>query len=294
MVRPRQPDDRHEREDLEQVAQVRGHRRAGGRSDQQGPQYRRRDRVLEHRDAKCLGVAARGAYAHPASCRPERRQQHDQDHDVERQSSHRVPDVRDHVLPARGRACLQAVPQGLTRVRPGVRRPHRAAAPCEEAAHGLVLCVLEARQHRIDPRHLLRDDTLEVEQGGALNRQRFRGRLDGLHRAVDLRDDRPRRLQGYRDAARLAPGRLELGQTLQGFLQTGRPVREQLQPRGRLELLLLPQLVLGLDRVEGRLIPQDALGGSQIAIDLLMQLGEALHGSRRSRHSVPAAPSRSG
>jgi hypothetical protein len=135
---------------------------------------------------------------------------------------------------------------------------------------------VEARQHRLDPGHLLCHDTLEVEQGGALRRQRSGGRLDGLHRSVDLREDRARRLRRHRGSSRLLPGRLDLFEMLQRSLEESRPVREELEPLAHPELPLLPQLLLRLDRVERRLIPPDALGSRQVAVHLLAQLGETL------------------
>ena len=187
-----------------------------------------------------------------------------------------IAEVAGDVLPAGHDDLTDAAGHGGARRRPCLRAPHGRTVPHEDSPDGPVLRLGELGQRGAGSGHLVGDDRLEVEHGGALGLEGLLRRLDLGQRRIDLLQDRRGRLGRVGGVTRLAPRPLHRGHAVQRLLEEGGPLGEHVQPRGRLELPPLPQLLLGLQGVQRRLALKNARGERQVQVDLLADLGEAL------------------
>jgi hypothetical protein len=193
---------------------------------------------------------------------------------VQRHPPRRVDDVLNDVVPAGEDQLADVTPQGVAHIGPCRRAPEGRTVARQDSAYGLLLCQGEPRQHVGGSRDLLRDGALKVEDGRTLIRERRFGRLDGGERSVYLREDRPGGAGRHGGFPRLTPRCLDLAQPIQGVLQEQCASGEGAQPLVRLKLSLLPELLLELDHVEGRMAAQDRLGVGQLEIDPRARLAQ--------------------
>jgi hypothetical protein len=91
---------------------------------------------------------------------------------------------------------------------------------------------------------LLRNGALKIQDGVALGNERRLRRLDPGERPVDLGEGGRRCAGRHRSLPCLTPRLLDLDETMQRVLQERRSPREGAEPRARLKVSLLPELLL--------------------------------------------------
>ena len=115
--------------------------------------------------------------------------QSQQEHGVQRDPARRIAEISHDAGPPGGGDLAEASPQGAVSGRPCLRLPHGRAVARQDSPHGPLLRLGELRQRGGRPCHLLGDDALKIQHGGALSHERRLGRLDGGKRLVDLNED---------------------------------------------------------------------------------------------------------